>query len=220
MKPFVKPAVWSNHKRVSGSHANAEEGTTPQRTTPRERQIPKGRSDYGASSERWRFEMIPYKTHTLGFRPLPVIGILVWAGLWGFMGYLILGSFHSRKHLPFEIVVLLTLAGPMCHFFAAMVDKMLERGGWVDIKAKCIDRQFGVISTHDGDGRPAWGWRWLVKFEWEGKSYTVTPHDGRAGRGDNWIAEVEADGEKRLDANGDIMIRINPNNPKQAIVLH
>jgi hypothetical protein len=179
----------------------------------------------------WRIQMIPYEdpahptkrswtgvaTWSGMARAVPVVGVL------GFIGGLALATYngdHTKDSISKQTIwgLLFAVSSFGAMFGIGWLKKCAESRDWDIAPARCVDRELrrvpmGRFSTgvETGGRYSTWVCRILCQYEYQGKSYRVTPRISWS----TFKSEASAREflEVRISSEGGCRLRVDPNNP-------
>jgi hypothetical protein len=161
------------------------------------------------TNQGWRIASIPHddptKTKIIKTNPIALLGMVVFlAGIVAF--------FNVRGAIPIALVIVgLVIMGG-----GVWLAKARQQRNWITVTAKCLDhevqKRLAVSPGSDAGSHPTWEFRLLCELEHKGRTVQVTPTYWRSFATEDAAEEFLA---AKIDANGKLQLRVNPDNPLQ-----
>lgn len=169
--------------------------------------LQKFRNDCG-----WRIESIPFGSP--GKPSKSISFILSTLGLLAF-GCLVTSVVMLFRTEDPHYMILFAFGG-ISAFLLHLSNERLRRADWIQITAKCIDKEIKmrrIMGSRGSVGNPVWDFRMLCEFVLDGQQYKVTPLYRKMFNSEKEVNEFLSN---TIDDSGNCILRVNPRNPLEA----
>jgi len=180
-----------------------------------------------ARNTGWRIHWIPWqapgKPEYVYNTPLTLVtgfgGAALFLGAASHVFFPIFRSSGNSDPSPEEIylIVFLAVCGLAIILLGRFYAAFKRHFDWQRVTARCVDREIQERSGYQGGDRVAgWEYRLLCTFDFNGRSYEVTPEPSYL-VAFNSQSKLEQYLEERIQPNGTCKLWIDPSNPLHAM---